>query len=101
MQRQKLLKAINELSEFRTATQSLFKSQSDLITAIFDFHEALVNKKNVTDEDVKMIEAFYPVIDALKKSVASAQGYNKSMDKEYIPAMTVLLEFTKVGKNEE
>ncbi|HDK6402093.1 TPA: hypothetical protein M4198_002753 [Klebsiella variicola] len=100
MQRQKLHKAINELSEFRTAAQSLFKSQSGLITAVINFHEVLVNKQNVTDEDIKILEAFNTVIEALKVSLASAQYYNKSLDKEYIPAMTALLELVKVAKNE-
>lgn len=101
MQRQKLLKAINELSEFRTATQSLFKSQSGLITAIIEFYGALPKKQDPTDEDVKTLEAFNSVIEALKVSVTSSQDYNKSMDKEYIPAMKVLFELAKVGKNEE
>lgn len=101
MQRQKLLKAINELSEFRTTTQSLFKSQSGLISAIIKFHGSLASNSNATEEDVKILEAFNLVIDALNISVTSLQDYNKSMDKDYMPAMKALLELAKVDKNEE
>ncbi|MCR1553744.1 MAG: hypothetical protein NQ098_16740 [Enterobacter cloacae] len=101
MQKQKVLKALNELTEFRSASQSLFKAHSGLISSIIEFHDSLVNKKDCTDEDVKILEAFEPVIKALRLSVDSLQEYNESMDKDYIPAMKSLFEMAKVGKNEE
>ncbi|MGO0672814.1 hypothetical protein [Citrobacter werkmanii] len=97
----KVRKVINELTDFRLACQGLFKTHSNLISSIIDFHSKLANKQNPTDEDVQILTDFNAIIEALKESVESLSKYNQSMDKEYIPAMKILYEIAKDGKNEE